>query len=269
MRKHKVIRVLLLNLLIALWVPGPARSAFDAPEPSPVAFALANLTCFPDFLILEDDGTSEWFVATGGARLFGMPELQPFSIRTGGPVLGGVWRLFGSGFKSGSYGEYAAGAGYRRTIGKGISLLLETQLLQVSIKNYGSVWSYQVNAGVAFQVQYGVRLALTGYNLTQAKFGAGKYALPRRIAAGGRLGPIENVYLFLELDKDTRYPPTVRLGIGYNVMKPVMLLFGFQSNPEILSAGVSLQVKSYRATAAYQYHPDLGFSQCYGLIVTF
>lgn len=268
MRKHKVICVLLLNLLAILWVPGIALSAFDTPESLPVNFALANLTCFPDFLI-EEDGRPVWFVETGGARLFEMPEIQPFCIRLGGPAFGGVWRLIGSGLQSGTYGEYSAGVSYGHRLSKGLSAQLETHLLQVSIDNYGRTFSYQINARFDWRVQSGVRLAMVGYNLTNATFGGGGFVLPSRFAAGGRLGPIENVHLFLELEKDSRYVLASRLGIGYQVLEPAMLLFGFQSNPEILSAGISFRIKSYHATAAYQYHPDLGFSQCYGIVITF
>jgi hypothetical protein len=269
MRKQKFRHLLLFNLLTILWVPTIAPAAFDAPPPKPVAFALANLACFPDYLVASNVLRHPVFIEVGGARLYGMPEIQPFNVRAGAPLWGGFGRLSGSGMASGAYGEYAVGVGYGRILGGSVATQMDIHLLQVSIDDYGSAHSYQIDARIAWRVQPSVQMALAWYNLSHAHIGSGSYPLPQRFALGGRLGPVEDLDLFIEVEKDTRYPPAVRIALGYHASSALQLLFGFQSNPDILATGLSFRISSYRASAAYQYHPDLGFSQCYGLTITF
>lgn len=269
MCKHKLLHLALFTPLAVCIVPAELPAAFDTPEPHPVSFSLANHLSFRDFLIPNYRFDEGWYLSAGGARLYGMPEIQPYGIQLSAPGWKGRWRLTSSGLNVSSYAELCAGLGYERKITKTISAELELQLLNVSIEGYGSTWSYNFNARAWWEVQSGVEMAFTWLNTTNAKFGEGHYPLPRKYALAGKLCPIEDVQLLLELERDTRYPPTPRFGLSWKVYPSLTLLFGFQSDPALLSTGLSFLVKSYRATAAYQYHPDLGFSQCYGIVVTF
>ncbi|UCD99703.1 MAG: hypothetical protein JSV42_02950, partial [Chloroflexota bacterium] len=93
------------------------------------------------------------------------------------------------------------------------------------------------------------------------------YALPRKFAVAGKITPIKPAHFFLELEKDTRYPLQMRFGIGYQVFGPLTVLGGFQSEPDIVAAGFSLKSGQFLAIASMQYHPELGYSQCFGLAV--
>jgi len=268
MRKRKILHVLLLALLI-LKLPTKALAAFDAPAPDPLSFALANLISFPDYLILTDHEPGRWYLASGGARLFGMPEIQPFGIRFSGPGLDGRWQLMGDGLQSGTYSEMRSGLGYERLLSNSLRAGLEVYLLQVSIKGYGGAWSNQINARINWRPQPRLELAFSWINLTDARLGVDRYPLPRRIAIGGMFSPISRAQLFLELEQDARYALSPRFGIGFQLLDEITLLLGMQSDPDIVSAGLSSLIGPIRASAAYQYHPDLGLSQCYGIIIVF
>ncbi len=268
-RKRKLLRVLWFNLFFACIVPSPLSAAFDAPDPYPIAFSLANLVTFPDYLVPDTENSGGWHFSTGLARLFAMPEIQPFAVRTGGPGLGGRWRLSGKGLASGAYTEAHSGLAFKRRVARTLQVELEVCLLQLAIEDYGSAWSGLVNARAWWQLQPGVELAAAWLNVNNAHLGSGNYPLPRRFALGGFFQLIPRTDLFLELEKDTRYSLQSRFGIGYQLLSPLILLFGFQSDPDILSTGLSCLIGSIRATAAFQYHPDLGISQCYGLVLGF
>lgn len=269
MRKCKVLRFLLFNSLVLLTVPARLWAAFEAPEADPVPFALANVVSFRDYLTCSDSPAGNWFLTVGGARLFGMPEIQPFGFSAGGQVMGGQMRLKGGGLKSGTYRETSSALAYERKFQGSVTAGLEFQLLQVSIKDYGTAWSQQLNAHLEWSLQSNFRLAFTWINLTNSHFGQDDYPLPQRLALGGMLSAFRNVELFLELEQDTRHSLSPRFGLGFSPLERITLLAGFQGEPNIVSAGVSGLIGSVRATAAYQYHPDLGFSQCYGMAVVF
>jgi hypothetical protein len=266
MRTRQIAQALLLNSLLIVCVPGFSGAAFDSPEPEPVSFALAGLVSFPDYLI---EPRKRWSLQTGGARLYGMAEIQPFGFRASGSALGGFLRLRGYGLKSGAYQEASTGLEYQRIVAAALRCGLEAEVMQVSIRDYGSTWTGQVNGRLNWLMPDRFALAFTWINVTGSRFGRGGYPLPRRLVLGGRLAPYQVLTLFIEIEKDTRYDLTSRLGAGFQPIKHITLLAGFQSDPNLASLGFSAQIGGVRAAAAYQYQADLGFSQCYGIGVSF
>ncbi len=269
MRKCKILLFLLFNVGIALEVPEGAHAAFEAPQPDPISFALANEISFPDFLQQNDSLGKSWFISAGAARLFGMPEIQPFGFKAGANALGGQVRLAGESLSSGPYSETCAALGYGRYLSNSFWFSLEAQVSQIAIEDYGQAWAPQINAALRWDYDQHLSLAFTGINLTGSSIGEDKYPLPRSLALGGRFQPLSNLALLLEMEEDPRYALTPKVGVCFQPLKNYVILAGFQSDPNILSAGLSGLIGSIRATAAFQYHPDLGFSQCYGLALHF
>ncbi len=267
--KRNFLHVLFFTLFACLSVPGKVYSMFDAPQPIPVRFALANLLILDENYNLSPDKRMSWHLTTGGARLFGLPEVQPFYAQCSGPGFNGRIKISGGGLSVGAYSEASAGAAYGRYISKSLFTEIEVAAHQVAIKEYGSAITMQVNGRTVWQVQPSIQLAFVGLNLNGARIGTGDYLLPRRFALGGSIKPLSQVLLFMELEKDTRYALLSRFGLIADVHNPVRLMFGFQTEPGIISSGVSCLIGSVRASIAFQYHPDLGISQCYGLAVSF
>lgn len=266
MRKPGILPFLLFNSLMLACVPGAAIAAFDSPESEPAPFALANLASYPEYLAESPSG--HWFIQAGGARLYSMPEVQPFSFRASGGALNGLLRLRGYGLKSGAYQETSSGLEYQHLLVISLQAGLEAQVMQVSIRDYGSAWAGQVNARLRWTSDR-FSLAFTWINITASRFGSGNYPLPRRLILGGSASAFRDLALFVEVEKDSRYDLTSRLGAGYQIIRNITLLGGFQSTPDVASLGLSALIGRIRAGAAFQFHADLGFSQCYGLGVTF
>jgi hypothetical protein len=266
MRQRLILLLLLFNSLMVFCVPGRAHAAFEAPEPQPVSFALGNLISFPDYLIQPTSG--RWCLMAGIARLYGLPGIQPFGFRAKGGFMGGKLGLRGAGLKNGPYQETTAGLEYQHLVAGDFQAALEAQILQVSIREYGSTWSGQVNTHMSWTPP-GLTLSFTGINVTGSTFGRGGYPLPRILALGGCFQPLAPLTLFMEIEKIDRLDLTSRLGVGIQIFKDITLLAGLQSDPNLVSFGFSAPINRIRAIAAYQYHADLGFSQCYGIGVTF
>ncbi|MFH1861531.1 MAG: hypothetical protein ABH878_01860 [bacterium] len=265
MGKSRILSLLLFNSLLLLWVPQRGQSAFDAPEAFPVSFALANLSSFPDYLL----GENQWCVSTGGARLFSMPELQPFALYMRAPLLTGSLYFKGFGLNSGKYSEMISGIGYKYPLTQTVSAALEIHALQVAIEDYGTTWSGQANARLYWRILPNLEAAGVLVNFTGSTFGAGRYPLPRRMALGSKYIPMQNVQLFLEIEQETYHNMTARLGLGYTFLQSLTWMLGFQGDPDVLATGLSFAFSRLHATAGFQYHPDLGLSQCYGIAVAF
>jgi len=268
-RKRNFLHVLFFTLLVHIWVPKDIHAIRDAPEPDPVRFALANLLSFSHHTILPSPNVKSWRTATGGARLFGLSEVQPFFFNFTGPALKGRFRIVGNGLKVGAYSESSLGLGYDRSMYENVQVEFDIEVHQIAIKDYGSATCFQLNGQAIWQIQPTFALALKGINLNAAHIGKGHYPLPRRFALGGSIKPTHRTNLFMELEKDTRYPLQTRLGATVKIYGPLIILIGFQTEPGIISSGMSCQIGAVQTCLAYQYHPDLGYSQCYGLAVSF
>lgn len=269
LRKRKLLQLLLFYLLIALWVPGEVSAVLDFPAPYPAAFALANLTSYPEYLIIPAPAKKSYYFSTGGARLFQMPEIQPYGLSFTGPLFGGRTGFSGIGIQSGAYEEIFLSAAYGRKLIPSLYTEVEGGIMQVSIKNYGTTHSGQLNIKALWRVQSDLEMSFAWFNVNQAEFGVDHYKIPQRIAFAGAYQPADFLRCFLELEKDTRYLLQYRFAAVVRCYRPFWLLLGFQSNPDILAAGCAFQIKNIRAAAAFQYHPDLGMSQCYGLSLAF
>ena len=269
MRKRNHLRLFLFNSFLLSVVPGQLNAAFEAPEANPIAFALANLVSFPPEMILLSPESPKLRLSAGGARLYGTPEIQPFSFRAGLRSLGGWVNLRSTGLNSGAYREIAAALAYERALPASLAAQLELEVLNLAIDNYGDAWSQQIHARLQWTPNQTFALTVMAVNLTGASFGQGGYPLPRRIIVGGMASPYQMLSFFVEMDQDVRYDISPRFGALFSPLERITLLAALQGEPNIVSFGLSGLIGTVRATLAYQYHPDLGFSQCCGLAVAF
>ncbi|MCX6640070.1 MAG: hypothetical protein NTW14_06255 [bacterium] len=268
-RNRKILLLFLFNSLIYQLVPSITQAAFDTPPLNPISFGLGNLETFPDFLISDRAAGKRYYLAVSGSRLFAMPELQPFALRVGARGFGAEWSFASQSLSFGPYSETSVMAGYQRKITDQLSTGLEAGFLEVAIKDYGDAWTHQVNLRAGWQVSSNIELSVFWHNVSDARLGEGHYALPRSLSIGGKLNPVKNVNLFMEVQKDFRYSVSTRLGACIEILKYLDVTCGFQSEPNVLAIGFSGLIGPTRAMAAFQYHSELGISQCYGLSVSF
>ncbi len=262
-------RSLLLNGLILCIVPGIARSAFEAPAPYPVAFALGNLLAFPDNSLFPPVPHRGWQISVGGARLYGLPEVQPFACRAAGEIFRGRLHVAGYNLSVGSYRESSVSCGYGRLCHPAFLLGVEVEILQVDIRNYGTAHSPQLNARMQWTPQSAISLAFQGINLTAARLGSGNYPLPQRWALAGKWSATKQIQVLVEIEQWQNDPLTTKFCFVLSPLDRITLLAGLQNDPALFSMGLAALIGVIRPTAAWQYHPDLGLSQCYGVAISF
>jgi hypothetical protein len=265
MHKRICLQFLLLNIFILPIVPADVSAAFDAPESDPLQFATAGQITFPDFGITADATTASPFFAAGAAQLYGMPEIKPFFLRAGVRLWGGRGQVKANGLTSGAYRELKSSLSYGKAWLKSFWSEFELEILEVAIKDYGNAWSQQANARFFWDAADDITVAFTWINLSQSRLGAEHYPLPQRIAAGIAFSPVKSLQLLIEMEQDPRYSPSSRIALAYFPLSDVALLAGFQNDPNLLSAGICGTIHRFQATLAFQYHPDLGYSQCIGI----
>lgn len=267
---QKRVLLCLFNSFLLLLVPGVSKSAFDAPLPDPLSVALANSTIGVEELHHSlHMSNAKYQFCVGGMQLFGISGLSPYYLAISGPGLGGNWKVASHGLSFGPYSEILASVRYRRAIITNLRVGLEVANYYLSIKGYGQDWSPGLDVQAAFSLNSQTIFAASVQNITCSTIGESRYHLPQVITFGGVIAPLENLTLIIELEKDTRYELTTRAGANVHIWKKIDVQGGFQSDPDLFSFGFSSTISITRACAAFQYQPELGFSQCFGLVISF
>jgi hypothetical protein len=199
---------------------------------------------------------------------FGMEELQtaylgctvPFSFGCAG--LG----IMHYGFPLYNVSEIhlAFGGKYGLKIDYGLALNLH----QVKIENYGSDIALQADAGLICALSQDFSWGVALRNATQSTIGRNHEVLPSVYTTGVAWNPIQKGYIFLSLEKETGYSPSIHVGYSFTPIKYLILLSGYSTNPAIISAGISLKYKNTEFDYAVTHHNDLGYSHQISLILS-
>ncbi|MBU0519630.1 hypothetical protein KKA00_01890 [bacterium] len=262
-------RLLLLNGFMLLLVPASMQAGIHTTIPTPFRFGLGNIASVPEYRLSGAQFETDWLLSTGGARLFGMVELQPYALQISGPILAGRAGLQQQGINVAAYHEMSSQLSYQRTFWQNLRLGVGSQLYHVKINGYGSTWSSSFDIRGDYQLREGLYLNAAWINIGKADFGENGYPLPVRYIFGLDYVVLDALKLYFEIDKDTRYALQTRIAANADIWGPVGILVGYQSTPDIAAMGLNVSYHKIAFTAAYQYHPDLGVSQCYGLSFIF
>jgi len=267
--KRKIMRVLLLYGLLLSLVPLSIRAGIHHTLPDPIRFGLVNVASIPGYRLYNVDFHHEWLFSSGGARLYGLNEVQPYALTITGPIASGRLKLAAEGINVASYHEIAATIGYWQPVIDGLKLGMDAALNRIQIDGFGSTLAAQLNFMANYRLYENLFVNAYWNNVTQSEFGDGSYPLPKGFVFGIDYKLQKLARLYFEIEKDSRYSMQSRIAATADVWGPVGVLFGYQTNPDIAALGIKVSHKKINITAAYQYHTDLGISQCYGLSVIF
>jgi hypothetical protein len=85
------------------------------------------------------------------------------------------------------------------------------------------------------------------------------------VLAVGAAWTTERLRVVCDLEKDARYPVTVRAGIEFLPMDPLALRIGAVNAPASFAAGMGVLLASVEAQYAVSIHPDLGWTHSLGI----
>ncbi len=200
---------------------------------------------------------------------FGLPELRtnalaatlPFSSTTIG------FSLERFGFDLYNENVLRIGTGFRLDAhtAAGITLSLD----RLSIKNYGTASLSTIDVGLLASILENIRLGFTFENVTASTAGQNRETLPQVFHLGVVFALLQNLILTSEIEKDTRFPMSLKMGVEEVVFEHVAVRVGVANNPDKFSVGTAISYAPFEFSYAAYSHPDLGWTHQIEMTVKF
>jgi hypothetical protein len=169
---------------------------------------------------------------------FGLPELQTTSFAAAVPLSFATVALKAEKFGFDLYQETEVGMAFAFKVDQ--NTILNGGILAYALKN--------VKVGFNFN------------NIMGATVGRTREKLPQLFAIGTCWSPLKDLLLSLEMEKDIRYPASIKWGIEQIVFDALAFHAGVANNPEKYSAGITVKYSFFEFGYAGYSHFDLGWT---------
>jgi hypothetical protein len=200
---------------------------------------------------------------------FGLSELSTAAVTFAQPMRYGI---FGAGIRTYGFELYretnallSYGNGYKKKLFYGFNL----NFYHLNIQNYGSAFSFGVDAGTMAYINKYLRWGFFGKNITGAKIGESREKIAQVYRTGLNYKPLNEAGLMLEIEKDVKYPVSVRAGFEYTLMDYVDLRAGVGNEPASFTGGIGINYNIFQLDYALYKSQDLGITHQGSLTVNF
>ena len=200
---------------------------------------------------------------------FGLSDLSTAAFTFAEPLKYGV---FGAALRSYGFDLYketsvmlSYGNGYKNKLFYGLNL----NLYHLNILNYGSASSFGVDVGAMAYINKYLRWGFFGKNITGSTIGESKEKIAQVYRTGLNYKPLNEVGLMLEIEKDVKYPVSVRAGFEYSLMDYVDLRAGVGNEPTSFTGGIGFNYKIFQLDYALYKSQDLGITHQGSITVNF
>lgn len=192
---------------------------------------------------------------------FGLSELRTVSFAVAFPLPPVAFGVGVDQFGFDLYKETAASLALGKEIGSGVCAGIAFHYERISIRGYGSTGIVLVDAGVGAKPLEEWCFGFFARNVTGERVGARKERLPRTVTLGTGYSPFLDFLLTLEVEKDVRYPASMKAGVEQRVFEFAVLRCGISTRPDVVSLGFELAFADLVFGYAAASHPELGWTQ--------
>lgn len=200
---------------------------------------------------------------------FGLTDLSTASLSYSEPFSFGT---VGAAFKTYGFDLYrennfilAYGNTYKKKIFYGANI----NLYNLHIQNYNNATAFGLDIGAMVYITKFLQWGFFGKNITGTKIGESKEKIAQVYRSGFTFQPDDKIRVIGEIEKDVKYPISVRGGLEYSVIDFLDLRFGVGSQPSIFSAGFGLNYNLFSFDYAFTKSEDLGFTHLGTISVNF
>jgi hypothetical protein len=172
------------------------------------------------------------------------------------------------GFKN--YNENKIGLAYAKSLGTKADVGIQFNYSTNRIPAYGKASAINVEAGAILHISDNLNAGFQMCNPFKTKPGYSGEEKPATALRGG-LGydASANFFISAEIIKEEDKPVNVTAGFQYQFVKQFFVRCGFMSESAAAFAGAGLGFKNLRLDISGSYHPQLGFSPGFLVIVNF
>jgi hypothetical protein len=200
---------------------------------------------------------------------FGLSDLSTAAFTYAEPLKYGV---LGAGLRTYGFDLYketsimlSYGNGYKNKLFYGANL----NFYHLNIQNYGSASSFGLDIGTMAYINKYLRWGFFGKNVTGSTIGESKEKIAQVYRTGLNYKPLNEVGLMLEIEKDVKYPVSVRAGFEYSLLDYVDLRAGVGNEPTTFTGGIGFNYSIFQLDYALYNSQDLGITHQGSITVNF
>jgi hypothetical protein len=191
---------------------------------------------------------------------FGLPELRTTALAAAVPFSFATFALKAEKFGFDLYKETEVGMAFALKLDQNISGGLSLNLHRLDIARYGSTQNVIFNGGILAYALKGVKVGFNFNNMMGATVGRLGEKIPQLFALGACWSPLDDLLVSLEMEKDIRYPASIKWGMEQMVFDVLVFHAGVANNPEKYSAGIAVKYSFFEFGYAGYSHLDLGWT---------
>ena len=191
---------------------------------------------------------------------FGLQELKTSAIAAAAPLSFAAMGITAEKFGFDLYSETEFGLAFARKIDRNISAGLSFQYYRLDIARYGTANSFFISGGLMAHVLERVDVGFSANNITSAHLGRTGEKMPQVMNLGACWHPYHDLQISMEMEKDVRFPSSLKMGIEQMVFSVIALQAGVANNPDKYSFGIAAEYSLFEFGYAGYSHPDLGWT---------
>ncbi len=190
--------------------------------------------------------------------LFGMKELRTTAICGNVSLEPVSVSLFLERFGFDLYKEFNCVLGFGALIESGVYAGCALNWRRVSIQGYGRSDAMLVNVGCIVDLVSDMRMGFVANNVLGETIGVQRQRFPQIASVGISYTPLASVLIAVEVEKDPKYASTLKVGFEARTFEHLVLRFGLDRDPDLVTAGFSVNVDMAEFGYAAVVHPQLG-----------
>jgi hypothetical protein len=191
---------------------------------------------------------------------FGLEELRTTAIAAALPLSFSTLGLKVEKFGFDLYNETEFGTALAFRIDRYVSTGISINYNRLEIKGYGTEGNFTLDAGILAPVLERVKLGFSIHNITGTKIGKTAEKMTQVCSMGAAWFPLEDLLLSIEMEKNTRFPLSIKFGMEQIVFNVFAFRAGVANNPDKYSAGIALKYSFFEFGYAGYSHPELGWT---------
>jgi hypothetical protein len=191
---------------------------------------------------------------------FGLQELQTTALAAAAPLSFAAIGIHVEKFGFDLYSETELGLALAEKVDRNISAGFSFEYHRLDIARYGTAGSFFIHGGLIAHVLERVNVGFSAHNITAALLGRTGEKIPQVFDLGACWSPFDNLHVSLEMEKDIRFPASIKMGIEQTVFSVVALRAGAANNPDKYSFGIGVRYSLFEFGYAGYSHPDLGWT---------
>lgn len=203
-------------------------------------------------------------------RRYMLPDLNQFTTIAALPTSSGTFALQADYFGFTSFNESQIGLAYARRISNQIDIGVKFNHHSVQAAGYGKASAIHFEAGTIFHLTEKVHTGFHVYNPLSSKLGKN---VNEQLASIYKVGlgyePSKQVVISGEIVKQQNLPVSVIAGLQYNVHEQLNVRGGISTGTNDMYFGVGLALGLATISINTSYHPQLGFTPGFLLLLNF